>query len=230
MLMSVKCSAVVSVGVTLTYDDNFTKNEVISVGDFIYVEFNKNGLRQRAEGKVIYINASGTDPKSWYIILDKSEDFESAQVRFCPQNILDLHIIRSGATIKNVKTTNDRYACPYIRIVKNRLQYSIDGIHWKSVVVDPSDIEIKDESGTELGCHEHERPHHHGKPHRPMHQHHHGCNCCDNDELDPDFTIDPDEEFGNEISDDTTGDSNTNDSGVTNPDNTLPDGIIDNNP
>ena len=42
MLMSVKCSAVVSVGVTLAYDDNFTKNEVISVGDFIYVEFNKN--------------------------------------------------------------------------------------------------------------------------------------------------------------------------------------------
>ena len=26
------------------------------------------------KGKVIYINASGTDPKSWYIILDKSED------------------------------------------------------------------------------------------------------------------------------------------------------------
>ena len=227
MLMSVKCSAVVSVGVTLAYDDNFTKNEVISVGDFIYVEFNKNGLRQRAEGKVIYINASGTDPKSWYIILDKSEDFESAQVRFCPQNILDLHIIRSGATIKNVKTTNDRYACPYIRIVKNRLQYSIDGIHWKSVVVDPSDIEIKDESGTELGCHDHERPHHHGKPHRPIHQHH-GCNCCD-DELDPDFTIDPDEEFGNETTDDTTGDSNTNDSS-SGTDNTLPDAIIDNNP
>ena len=55
MLMNIKCSAVTSVAVHSQFDDNSTKDQVISKGDLIDVEYNRNGCRTRFQGKVIKI-------------------------------------------------------------------------------------------------------------------------------------------------------------------------------
>lgn len=148
MLMNIKCSAVTSVAVHLEFDDGSVKDNVIAVGDIIDVEYNYNGCRRRFQGKVIKISCVGTDPKGWSIIVDGSGDFDSDQARFSPASILDLEVIHKSDTIKVIQTPNDITGIPYLRIVKGRLQYSMDGVNWMFVCVDKRDVLIKDEEGT----------------------------------------------------------------------------------
>ena len=104
MLMDVKCSAVTSIAVNLTFDDGTTKNSVIGVGDLVSVEYNNNGLRKQVDGKVLKISAIGTDPKAWYIIVDGSDEFECNKARFSPMNILDLEILRKADNSNTIQT------------------------------------------------------------------------------------------------------------------------------
>lgn len=147
MLMNIKCSAVTSIGVTLTYDDGKVNNAVISVGDLIDVIYNANGMRKRACGKVLLVSANGADPKAWYIIVDSSDDFESSKARFSPMNILELEIIAKGDNVDTVRTIKGDMSVPYLRIVKDQLQYSKDGCTWKPICFKPRPG-IEDQEGT----------------------------------------------------------------------------------
>ena len=148
MLMNIKCSAVTSVAVHLEFDDGTVKDATIATGDLIDVEYNKNGCRRRCQGKVIKISTVGTDPKGWYIIIDGSDSFECGQDRFSPASILDLEIIHKADSVKAIQTPNDSTRVPYLRIVKGRLQWSDDGVHWRFIIIDRKDIIIKNEEGT----------------------------------------------------------------------------------
>lgn len=147
MLMDIKCSAVTSIAVSLTFDDHSRKDRVIGLGDLIAVEYNANGLRKNAEGKVINISAVTSDPKSWYIIVDSSDDFDSNKVRFSPMSILDVEIIRKADSLNIIRTPIGKEGVPYLRIVKGRLQYSKDGFDWRPINIDSRDI-IEDAEGT----------------------------------------------------------------------------------
>lgn len=147
MLMDIKCSMVPSIKVHLRFDDHSEKCALISVGDLVYVEYNANGCRKVIEGKVIKIRAYGEDPKSWYIVVDGSDDFESQQTKFSPMSILDIEILRKAGTLEFVQTVSGEYAIPYLRIVKGRLQYSVDSFDWKPIRIDNRDI-IEDQEGT----------------------------------------------------------------------------------
>jgi hypothetical protein len=147
MLMDIKCSMVPSISVKLRFDDHTEKYALISVGDLIDVTYNANGMRKRIEGKVIKVSAYGEDPKSWYIIVDGSDDFESQKAKFSPMSILDIEILRKAGTLDFVQTVSGDYAVPYIRIVKGRLQYSLDSFDWKPIRIDNRDI-IEDQEGT----------------------------------------------------------------------------------
>lgn len=146
MLMNIKCSAVTSVRVNLSYDDGSIKDAVIAVNDLIDVVYNANGLRKRACGRVLVVSANGPDPKNWYIIVDSSDDFDSNKARLCPLNILELEIISKGDNIGLVRTIKGDMGVPYIRIVKGRLQWSKDGASWFPINVDREDI--LDQEGT----------------------------------------------------------------------------------
>ena len=148
--MNIKCSAVTSIGVNLTYDNGAVKDAVIAVGDLIDVVYNANGIRKHACGRVLVVSAVGSDPKSWYIIVDGSDDFVSDKARLCPMNILELEIIAKGDTIDNVRTVKGDTAVPYLRIVKGRLQWSKDGSTWYPINVDREDI--LDQEGTVPVC------------------------------------------------------------------------------
>lgn len=145
--MDIKCSAVTSIKVKLTFDDGSVTENVIALGDLIDVEYNANGARKHACGKVLVVSAIGTDPKAWYIIVDSSDDFESNKARFAPTSILSLEIIRKADTLENVKTVAGDCAVPYLRIVHGRLQWSRDSYEWHPINVDERDI-IEDQEGT----------------------------------------------------------------------------------
>lgn len=146
MLMNVKCSAVTSIRVNLTYDNGAVKDAVIGVGDLIDVVYNANGLRKRACGRVLVVSAVSPDPKAWYIIVDGSDDFDSSKARFSPMSILELEVIAKGDNIDTVRTVKGDMAVPYLRIVKGRLQWSKDGCTWYPINVDKEDI--LDQEGT----------------------------------------------------------------------------------
>ena len=131
MLMKNECSVIASIRVLLTFDDGHEKERVISTNDLVEVEYNANGLRKHIIGKVVKVSAVGTDPNGWYIIVDGSDDFDSAKARFSPTAILDVDILRKAYTLDSIQTPLDDTGIPYMRIVKGRyLQWSRDGVHW----------------------------------------------------------------------------------------------------
>lgn len=166
MLMDIKCSAVTSIKVDLTFDNHRRKVRVLGVGDLVSVDYNANGLRKHVDGTIINISATTADPNGWYIIVDGSDDFDSNKVRFSPMSILDVEIIRKADQLNIIKTPIGHEGVPYLRIVKGRLQYSKDGFDWHPIRLDSKDI-IEDAEGTvpvHNGCHDH---------------HPSGCGCDD---------------------------------------------------
>lgn len=152
MLMNIHCSTVTSIAVCLEFDNKSKKDVLIGCGDLISVDFNHNGRRTHFEGKVISINAKGTDPKGWSIILDGSGCFDSDQVRFSPMNIIDIHVLRKADRTKYIETTDDLTKIVGLRVVKDRIQYSKDGVSWKNIKIDSSNIiqsPVKDEDDIE---------------------------------------------------------------------------------
>ena len=147
MLLNIKCSAITSIEVNLTFDDNSTKYRIISTNDIIDVEYNHNGVRKHIEGRVLKIKTEGSDPKGWYILVDSSEDFGGKTAKFSPMNILDVDIIRKGGSLRFVETPTDITGIEALRIVKGRLQYTLDGYNWNEIRVDPRTV-IRDEEGT----------------------------------------------------------------------------------
>jgi hypothetical protein len=148
MLMKIDCSAATSVELHLLFDDNTTKDCVVSKGDLIEVEYNHNGLRKHAEGKVIKISCNGTDTKAWYIIVDNSCDFDSVLSRILVDNILDIDIIKKYYANNYIETPADKTGINGLRIFKGRLQYTIDGFNWYFVNTNNKNSVIKDEEGT----------------------------------------------------------------------------------
>lgn len=147
MTIDCKVDVVQSLFVHLLFDDQSTKNRLVSVNDLIDVVWNGNGARKHMIGRVARISAVGSDPHSWYMIVDGADDFKSLKERICPVSILDLEIIRKASDETLVHTVKGDNCCPYIRIVKGRLQYSIDGFNWLPVKINDKDI-IEDQEGT----------------------------------------------------------------------------------
>ena len=147
MLMDIKCSAIASIKVNLTFDDGSTKERVVGTGDLVVVDYNANGLRKHIEGKVIAVSANGSDPNGWYIIVDSSDDFDSHKAKFSPMSILDIEIIRKADTVDVVQTVIGQEGVPYLREIRGQLQYSKDGWHWHPIRISPRDI-IEEAEGT----------------------------------------------------------------------------------
>lgn len=191
MLMEIKCSAVTSIKVDLKFDDGNTKERVIGVDDLISVIYNSNGLRKKAEGRVISVSAVGTDPKAWYIIVDNSDSFKSDRVRFAPTSILDLEIIRKADQLEFIQTPIGHEGIPYMRLHHGRLQYSNNGYNWRNIVVDKKDVILPAEGAEAYD---------HGTIGlRPENDHHHFDHCVNtNYDDDEDSNSDDSSNYGND--------------------------------
>ena len=145
MTMDVKCSAITSIALKLTYDDQSTKKALVAVGDLVWMVFNYNGCRREVEARVLKITANGDDPRAWMILIDSSEDFGATQYRVCPLNIIDIEVIKKAAAAKFVESPPNYTNIAGIRVVDGRLQYTQDNINWYPFRIDRRDI-IMDES------------------------------------------------------------------------------------
>ena len=146
MLQDIKCSTVLSFRIDLKYDDSRAdKSVIIGVGDLVDVEFNYNGCRKVAEGRVIKLYAEGTDAKKWYILLDSADPYNSETYKFSPLNILDIVVIQKKDALQYIASTNDYTNIKGLREVKGTLQYTKDGINWLPFYTDPQYI-INDEN------------------------------------------------------------------------------------
>lgn len=162
MLMDIKCSAIASIALKLTFDDHSVKQCVVSTGDLVWMVFNYNGCRKEVEAKVLKITANGDDPRAWVILIDASEDFGATQYRVCPLNILDIDIIKKEAATKYVESPSDYSNVVAIRVVHGRLQFTQDRVNWYPVRIDQRDIIIDESYGPVIndGTVRPPKPHH----------------------------------------------------------------------
>ena len=158
MLIDLKCNTVVSFQLDMKYDDQRAdKSVLISVGDFVDVDFNLNGIVKGIQGRVIKIYAEGADPKKWYMIVDSADPYKSETYKFSPMNILDITVIQKANAIQYIASTHDFMNIRGLRIAMGTLQYTQDGINWLPIRIDPQYI-IEDENygtddGRNCGCH-----------------------------------------------------------------------------
>lgn len=153
MLLKNECTQVSSVLVKLIFDDESVKVRLISTDDLIDVTYNANGMRKHIIGRVACVSTVGVDPVNWYIIVDGSDDFASERVRFSPATILDCEIIRKAAQDIFIKTPLGENGAPFLRLMKDRLQVSNDGINWRPIKINEEDVVpvddvIDDQEGT----------------------------------------------------------------------------------
>ena len=156
MLLDIKCSTIISFQIDLKYDDTRAdKSVVVSVGDLVDVDFNYNGCRKLVQGRIIKLYAEGSDPKKWYILLDSADMYSSDTYKFSPMNILDITVISKKDAEQAIISPNDYTNIKMLRIVKNQLQYTQDGVNWLPINIDPQYI-IEDENygiGPRPHCH-----------------------------------------------------------------------------
>lgn len=148
MLMNINCSAVVSVQVHLTFDDDSVKDRVIGVGDIVDITYNDAGLKKTIEGKVLKVSCATEKPTGWYIIVDGSNTMETNAVKFCPMNILDCEIIYKASDIKCVGTPISEGTVAMIRVVDGELQFTQDGYNWCPVKLDYANLKNVPEKDT----------------------------------------------------------------------------------
>lgn len=147
MTIECKVDVIQSLDVRLKFDDDTSKHRIISKGDLIDITWNGNGARKHMIGRVSTVSCHGSNPASWYIIVDGADDFDSRIEKIAATQILDVDIIRKGSEDRLVATPKGDGTCPFIRINHGRLQYSIDGLNWKYVKIDNTDI-IEEQEGT----------------------------------------------------------------------------------
>lgn len=148
MLMDINCAAQSSMNLKLLFDDQSTKEANIAIGDLIDVTWNGNGLRKHIIGKVINIQTVGTRPEGWYFIVDGSDDFAGQYAKIAPMTVLDINILRKGATDGAVLTPIGDTGIPYIRVYQGQFQISKDGCRWYTIVYLEDIIKPADGPGT----------------------------------------------------------------------------------
>lgn len=128
MLINIECSIVPSLKVSLTFENGRTKDREIAVGDLCSFVYYKDGEKRKIEGKVIKIVMDNSvNVKSWYIIVDGSMSYKGKMERFCPDNILDVDIIRKHTEGNFVVSPDDECRITNIRLNEGFLQVSRDG-------------------------------------------------------------------------------------------------------
>lgn len=128
MLINIECCIVPSLKVSLTFDNGRTKEREIATGDLCSFTYFKDGKKKTIEGKVVKIVMDNSvNVKSWYIVVDGSMSFDGKLDRFCPENILDVDIIRKHNEANYIASPDDETKVTNIRLNEGFLQVSKDG-------------------------------------------------------------------------------------------------------
>ena len=141
--MKVTSEAVIELAVTIEFDDGCTKTQVLGVGDYARVAYNKNGTRKVVSGSVVSINANPysaqTTKRDWYFMVASDNPDEVGRVaKILVINVLDLEILHKKNQQMHVGTPNDPTRVTNLRVVNGYLQISQnDGHSWRTVGNEP---------------------------------------------------------------------------------------------
>lgn len=148
MLLNIKCDAITSIHIHLEYDDRTRKDRFLEYGDIVDIDFAQNGLRKSIVGKIIKISCRGPEQKGWYIIVDGSDDFANNMLRIPIMSILDCEIIKKARDVVHIETVKGEGNIRALRIIDDKLEFTLDGNNWLPVKINESDI-IKDDEKME---------------------------------------------------------------------------------
>lgn len=162
--MGIQCSAEPQITVRLTFDDNSVKTVTVGKGDLVDVEYNKNGVRRRIEGKIVKISTSGTQSVGWCIVIDGSGDFAAQQARITPSTILDIDIISKSECVDGIESPKGKGQIIALKEMGGRLYYTKNGYDWLPVLIDRSNVVMEPGDGPiePIPFPPHPHPHHHG--------------------------------------------------------------------
>ena len=148
MVMKVDCAVEQSLVITITQDDNTSKTQVVSIGDTVAVDYNKNGDKKHSTGIVSAIHAdpynAKCNRKDWYMTVSADSEF-GGYVKIPVFSILNLEVLHQKRPVNPINTPNDKSRVTDIRCKGGILQISQNnGRSWLNVLYklipdDPSD-------------------------------------------------------------------------------------------
>lgn len=133
--------------ITLTYDDCTSKTEALSVGDYISIDYNKNGARRRTTGFVNTIHADPSNAiprRDQYIIVmsDNPSDMNPA-IKISLNNILDVVVIRKHEPTVPISTTEGPMRITHLRYNAGYLQFSTNnGKSWYTIPLEVKEMQV----------------------------------------------------------------------------------------
>jgi hypothetical protein len=138
MVLKVGCEVEQNLIITINYDDETSKTNIVSEGDLVAIAYNRNGSRREITGTVCTIHANPYNgqlsKKDWYIIISNNDPEIVSSCKINISSIIDINVIRKKRGTHPVNTPNNAMRVTDIRIKDNYLQVSSnDGKTWRTV-------------------------------------------------------------------------------------------------
>lgn len=154
MLLSNEYTLIPHIKITLKYDDGIVQHHILKEDDIIICKYRENTKISTINGKITKIgyklNSSfAVINRTIYLQIDGSDKHAGHVVYVNIDDIVGIKVLKTGSMISNPVCTvanEDQAVCMLRENENGQLEYSKDGLEWKTVgVVSPSKPEHKEE-------------------------------------------------------------------------------------
>lgn len=138
MLLSMNYEIINRLKLKFVFDDDSVKTQLVDIGDYVSLVYNKDGMRHSIDGYVsrIYQDHGYRDcDPHWFIILGNKDSADKSIAKIEVRKILDLDVISKASESNTVLTpTNAENRITNIRLKDNVFEISQDfGSSWVAV-------------------------------------------------------------------------------------------------
>ena len=154
MLLSNEYTLIPHIKITLKYDDGIVQHHILKEDDIIICKYRENTKISTINGKITKIgyklNSSfAVINRTIYLQIDGSDKHAGHVVYVNIDDIVGIKVLKTGSMISNPVCTvanEDQAVCMLRENENGQLEYSKDGLEWKTVgAVSPSKPEHKEE-------------------------------------------------------------------------------------
>lgn len=154
MLLSNEYTLIPHIKITLKYDDGIVQHHILKEDDIIICKYRENTKISTINGKITKIgyklNSSfAVINRTIYLQIDGSDKHAGHVVYVNIDDIVGIKVLKTGSMISNPVCTvanEDQAVCMLRENENGQLEYSKDGLEWKTVgTVSPSKPEHKEE-------------------------------------------------------------------------------------
>lgn len=154
MLLSNEYTLIPHIKITLKYDDGIVQHHILKEDDIIICKYRENTKISTINGKITKIgyklNSSfAVINRTIYLQIDGSDKHAGHVVYVNIDDIVGIKVLKTGSMISNPVCTvanEDQAVCMLRENENGQLEYSKDGLEWKTVgAVSPTNPEHKEE-------------------------------------------------------------------------------------